>query len=85
MRGNLWEWCADRYQHRHPGGAVVDPVGPAEGDTHVLRGGGWMSSRVDATSTARFHQEGGGMDVGFRVMMPFQKGDAEKSRSAASE
>lgn len=42
MLGNLWEWTSDWYDRDYyresPG---RDPAGPAAGDKHVLRGGGW--------------------------------------------
>ena len=39
MHGNVWEWCSDWYDGKLIGG--VDPIGPEEGSSRVLRGGGW--------------------------------------------
>ncbi len=40
MSGNVWEWTADGYA-AYPSGAAVDPTGPNEGASRVLRGGSW--------------------------------------------
>ncbi|MDB5342945.1 MAG: hypothetical protein JWP89_1322 [Schlesneria sp.] len=43
MRGNVWEWCRDRfdrdYYARSP---VADPQGPATGFLKVIRGSDWI-------------------------------------------
>ena len=39
MHGNVFEWCSDWYDGKLIGG--VDPIGPEEGSSRVLRGGGW--------------------------------------------
>jgi len=40
MHGNVWEWCWDYYAE-YEGGPEIDPTGPVEGTSHVLRGGAW--------------------------------------------
>ena len=41
MHGNVWEWCLDWCQDdvQNIANPSVDPVGPAAGSGHVLRGG----------------------------------------------
>lgn len=41
MSGNVWEWVFDRYSH-YPRLPLTDPMGPAYGSYHVLRGGSWL-------------------------------------------
>jgi formylglycine-generating enzyme required for sulfatase activity len=41
--GNTWEWCADYFDPVwHRDAARLDPVGPPEGDTRVMKGGSYI-------------------------------------------
>jgi formylglycine-generating enzyme required for sulfatase activity len=71
MHGNVCEWCQDRYGSSHPGGAVIDPEGPATGGGRVSRSGSWFlgpafarsASRIGLSTTDTYD------DKGFRVVL----------------
>jgi len=69
--GNAWEWvndwfAADYYQHS----PSQDPVGPASGQMHVLRGGAWNNSPDGVRVTFRARANPGQIypNYGFRCV-----------------
>ena len=54
MRGNVWEWCYDRYGDycRQP---QSNPIGPSEGSDRVLRGGSWHIDADSSRVACRLH------------------------------
>ena len=69
LGGNVAEWVHDYYTvSADSGQTLVDPMGPAEGKQHVIRGASWKHSGVtDLRLSARDFGEGARNDVGFRV------------------
>lgn len=68
MAGNVWEWCADAYQAKLPGGA--DPFVAGEMASHrAVRGGCWNCSPRLCRSALRIRSapERRINDLGFRV------------------
>lgn len=79
MSGNANEFCSDWYQKDYfAKSPIEDPKGPANGDTRVVRGGGWATGAASCRSADR-----GGVkpdfpnpDVGFRVVCDLPSADA---------
>ncbi len=70
--GNVYEWCFDFYAPDYGAGdqdVLVDPRGPAEGNSRVARGGSWISNAMESRAASRFYQRPGDWFpfVGFRV------------------
>jgi len=63
------EWVNDRYGiYTDDRGVEIDPVGPAGGQYHVIRGSGWRHSSIgELRLTYRDFGDRGSLDVGFRI------------------
>ena len=68
MHGNVAELCDDLYGE-YPKGPVTDPIGPARGRDHVLRGGSFVLSAWDSRSANRVgtSPDKRVVDYGFRL------------------
>ena len=72
MHGNVFEWCADRYdKDYYSSSGSKDPQVPAAGSKRVYRGGGLIHDGVCCRSADRFMSEPGFRCdyLGFRVAM----------------
>ena len=70
LGGNVMEWMHDWYQPVPYSGAdpVADPLGPAEGEFHVIRGASWARGHLPQLRLAyRDYDSKGRQDLGFRV------------------
>lgn len=52
MNGNVWEWCYD-LKENYSNKAQTDPIGSAEGENRVMRGGSWFSVFWDCRVSTR--------------------------------
>jgi formylglycine-generating enzyme required for sulfatase activity len=68
LGGNVAEWMTDRYSVAAGGSGGDDPVGPADGQYHVIRGSSWRQSSIsELRLSARDFGTEGRLDVGFRI------------------
>ena len=66
LGGNVAEWTHDFY--KHPPDPGTGPLGPAEGEYHVIRGSSWMhGTTTDLRLSFRDYGIDGRRDVGFRI------------------
>ena len=70
MSGNAWEWCQDFWDseyYRHS--PSNNPLGPATGNSRVVRGGSWLNDPDDCRSAFRNYvlPDYRIFNVGFRV------------------
>ncbi|MEZ5560786.1 MAG: PEGA domain-containing protein [Pseudomonadales bacterium] len=67
LSGNVAEWVNDFYEIPSTD-AVTDPLGPAQGEYHVIRGSSWMHGTITELRLAfRDYGSDGRQDVGFRI------------------
>jgi formylglycine-generating enzyme required for sulfatase activity len=67
--GNVAEWIHDYYAVSVDASqAALDPLGPAQGKPHVVRGASWRQSNVtDLRLSARDFSDSQRNDIGFRI------------------
>ncbi len=91
MHGNVFEWCLDWYAPYSDEKTTSDPIGPAQGQSRVLRGGAFDSFPLNLDSAERIYAPPivGSNSFGFRVaraynVSPTVKSTAVNTSGAAS-
>ena len=62
MAGNAAEWVSDYYADSY-GPEIIDPLGPATGSAHVIRGGSYLDPPQHIRASSRFSAAPDGTDV----------------------
>ena len=73
MHGNVMEWCHDFYAPYSQKSSVVNPLGPFNGSTRVLRGGSFYRTAMQCRSASRHSYEPSyrGSETGFRLVIGY--------------
>ena len=72
----MWEWVHDRYgDNYYQSSSQVDPVGPQDGTTRVVRGGSWHQTATDWRSSFRrdYPPDYRGISIGFRLALSLEE------------
>lgn len=86
MHGNVMEWCSD-WAGDYPEGTVIDPTGPSEGFSRMIRGGAWLTPAMLGRSGDRafhFPPDTRSDYVGFRVALS-SPAEIKESTEAAGQ